>query len=187
MAFDRLKDSLRNGWQKTKDVTVAGSRYVGGKAWSGMKKVQGGAWNKVIVPSYKSIKEPVLNNAITSPVKDGASGIKNRWNEPFSNTSTWMLVFAIIINFWIEVKVPAFRFTGFSLNYFKSTIMGGDWVGIYNIFHFNIFFLAIIFAYFNLRSGKPHILKVWLSFILVTYLLSSIPSTRVSCIVLSIA
>ncbi|MBS3135370.1 hypothetical protein J4401_00240 [Candidatus Woesearchaeota archaeon] len=88
---------------------------------------------------------------------------------------TTMLILALLINYILEGFIPAFRFSGFELSFFIGTIVYGDWVGIYNLFHFNIFFLLVAFAVFNLRNGKPHILRVWLGLILIAYLLSSIP------------
>ncbi|MBR9700021.1 hypothetical protein GOV09_06185 [Candidatus Woesearchaeota archaeon] len=91
------------------------------------------------------------------------------------NRSGILLLLALLYNFLWEVRNPAVRFGGFDLAYFQNAILGQGFIGIYNMFHFNIFFLAVLFAWFNLRGGKPHILRVWLGMILVTYLLSSIP------------
>lgn len=87
----------------------------------------------------------------------------------------FFIIVAFLINFVIETFWPQHGFFGMSLDFFKTRILGGDWFGIYNIFHFNIYFLVLVFVIINLRKGKPHTLKVWLTFILITYLLSSIP------------
>ena len=105
--------------------------------------------------------------------------------------ATTFIIIAILINYaeslryipiigWfigpiVQFVIPSARFAGFDLTFFRQVIMGGDWFTLYSVLNFNIFFLVIVFAIINLAGGKPHVLRVWLSLILVFYLLSAIP------------
>ncbi len=89
-------------------------------------------------------------------------------------TSLAFIFLAMVVNYWIDRKSSG-GFLGFDFTYFNAIIFGGDWFTLYNVLHFNIFFLILVFALFNLRGRDPHILRVWLSLILILYLLSAIP------------
>ncbi len=101
--------------------------------------------------------------------------IEKQHNFAKDYAAIFFIIIAFFINFILEVRWPQWGFYGIDLEFFKGTILSGDWIGIYNIFHFNIYFLVLVFVVINLRDGKSHSLKVWLTFILITYLLSSIP------------
>ncbi len=139
-------------WRGTRDKTSAESRQMRN---SGQNPIYAGAM--------------ALPSATTKIISEKKDTVTRKY------AVAGFLWFAFIINFILESRLKITRFNGFELEFFKSTVFGGDWIGIYNIFHFNIYFLLIVFAFFNLRDGKPHILRVWLSLILVTYILSSIP------------
>ena len=89
--------------------------------------------------------------------------------------SSIFIIAAIFIDIGIPWIAPSTAFSGFQLDFFRSIILSGNWAGIYNIFHFNIFFLITVIAILNLRYNKPHMLRVWLTIILITYLISSYP------------
>jgi hypothetical protein len=169
--WSRSKEAYGESRSNGRTIFRAGITAPFKGAWRGVKDRTADSYNK----SRNNGENVVKSTVYAFPRAVQQKSAENVVTEPFANLSTWFLIFAMLINFWIEIRNPTFRFSGFDLDFFNSVVRGGDWIGIYNIFHFNIFFLVIIFTYFNLKDGKPHILRVWLGLILVTYLLSAVP------------
>ncbi|MBD3164925.1 hypothetical protein GF323_07035 [Candidatus Woesearchaeota archaeon] len=122
---------------------------------------------------YRTNRDAGRNRAVSfvrAPFTGAWQSARERWI---------ILIFILaagIINLFLEVFWPqTLGFYGISLSYFTNTILSTDWIGLYNIFHFNIFFLLLIFIIINMRNNRPHTLRIWLTFILIIYLLSAIP------------